>query len=133
MKGYYNAPEETEKAFVDGWFRTGDLGRIGEHGELYLTGRIKKLIILSNGDNIPAEPIEELLYKLPYVKEALVRGINDVITAEVYFYPEAGDVSEMFSADVEKINRMLPLKACIMKTVIRDTEFPKTASNKIKI
>lgn len=133
MSGYYNAPEENEKAFLDGWFRTGDLGEFGPNGELTITGRLKKLIILSNGENIPSEPLEALLYQLPYVREALVYGLDDHITAEIFPEPEAGDIADRFKADVDAINRTLPLDRCITSLRIRTTEFPKTSSGKIRL
>lgn len=133
MSGYYNAPEENEKAFLDGWFRTGDLGEFGPNGELTITGRLKKLIILANGENIPSEPLEALISQLPYVAEVLVYSLNDQITAEIFPDPESGDVSAQFKADIEQINRTLPLDRCITSLRIRTTEFPKTSSGKIKL
>ena len=130
---YDNAPEETAKAFTDGWFHTGDLGEIDEKGQLHIIGRIKKLIILSNGENIPAEPLEELVYQLPYVQDALVHEVDGAIAAEVYFYKEAGDQTEQFKQDMETINQSLPVNRRMTKLIVRQEEFAKTSSGKIKI
>lgn len=132
MIGYYRNEEENKKIFVDGWFRTGDLGRIDEYGALHITGRIKNLIILSNGENIPAESIESQVYTIPYVKEVVAYGKDDVIVAEVFLDEEVADANERINADIQAINQRLPIVKNIGKVVIRDTEFPKTTTKKIK-
>lgn len=132
MVGYYHNEEENEKVFVDGWFRTGDLGRIDEHGALHITGRIKNLIILSNGENIPAESMESQVYTIPYVKEVVAYGKDDVIVAEVFLDEEVADARERINADIQAINQRLPIVKNIGKVVIRDAEFPKTTTKKIK-
>ena len=132
MVGYYHNEEENKKDFVDGWFRTGDLGRIDEYGALHITGRIKNLIILSNGENIPAESIETLVYTIPYVKEVVAYGKDDVIVAEVFLDEEVADAKERIHMDIQAINQRLPIVKNIGKVVIRDTEFPKTTTKKIK-
>lgn len=132
MVGYYHNDAESRKVFIDGWFRTGDLGRIDEYGALHITGRIKNLIILSNGENISAESIEEQVYSIPYVKEVIAYGENDAIVAEVFLDDEVPDAKERIDADIRGINQGLPLMKNIGKVVIRDTEFPKTTTKKIK-
>lgn len=132
MVGYYRNDAENEKVFADGWFRTGDLGKIDDYGALHITGRIKNLIILSNGENISAESIEERVYSIPYVKEAVAYGENDVIVVEVFLDDEIPDAKERIDADIRGINQGLPLVKNIGKVIIRDTEFPKTTTKKIK-
>lgn len=132
MVGYYHNEEENAKVFVDGWFRTGDLGRIDEYGALHITGRIKNLIILSNGENIPAESIESRVYAIPYVKEVVAYGKDDVIVAEVFLDEEVADAKERIHADIKVINQRLPIVKNIGRVVIRDAEFPKTTTKKIK-
>jgi len=84
MKGYYNKPKETQEVLVNGWLHTGDLGFIDQDGFLYITGRKKDLIILSNGKNINPEEIEEKLEKIsPAVKEAGVYALNDTLNAVI--------------------------------------------------
>ena len=94
MQGYYHLEGENEKVFIDSWFKTGDLGRIDEYGALHVTGRIKNLIILGNGENIPAESIEEQIYTILYVKEVIAYGEDNRIVAEVYLDEEVADAKE---------------------------------------
>lgn len=132
MLGYYHNEAENEKVFVDGWFRTGDIGRIDEHGALHITGRIKNLIILGNGENIPAESIEQEIYTIPYVKECIAYGKDNAIVAEVYLDEDVADARDKISDDIQAVNQHLPQIRNIGKVVIRDTEFPKTTTKKIK-
>lgn len=132
MLGYYHNESENEKVFVDGWFKTGDIGEIDAYGALHITGRIKNLIILSNGENIPAESIEEEIYTIPYVKEVLSYGKDNVIVAEVFLDEEIADAKDRINADIQAINQRLPKIRNIGKIIIRDTEFPKTTTKKIK-
>ena len=132
MLGYYHNDQENEKVFSDGWFRTGDLGRIDKHGALHITGRIKNLIILSNGENIPAESIESQVHTIPYVKEVVAYGENDVIVAEVFLDEEVPDARDRIQSDIQAINQTLPYVKNIGKVVVRDSEFPKTTTKKIK-
>lgn len=132
MQGYYHMEGENEKVFIDGWFKTGDLGKIDEYGALHVTGRIKNLIILGNGENIPAESIEEQIYTIPYVKEVIAYGKNNMIIAEVYLDENVADAKERIHGDIQCINQRLPLIKNIGQVIIRDTEFPKTTTKKIK-
>ncbi len=132
MVGYYDNPTENEKVFCDGWFRTGDIGYLDEYGALHITGRIKNLIILGNGENIPAETIEEHIYTIPYVKETIAYGKDNIIVAEVYLDEEVANAKDKIDADIQKINEQMPLNYNIGKVVVRDTEFPKTTTKKIK-
>ncbi|MGN0404093.1 MAG: AMP-dependent synthetase/ligase [Bariatricus sp.] len=132
MQGYFHNEEENRNAFDGEWLRTGDLGHI-KKGELYITGRIKNLIILSNGENLSAEAIENEIYrKIPYVKEVIAYGENGVIVAEVYLDEETTDAKERIHEDIRALNRQLPQVKTIGKIVVRDTEFPKTSTKKIK-
>ena len=132
MVGYYKDESATMQAFCDDWFRTGDLGRIDSEGYLAITGRIKNLIILSNGENISAESIESQVYTIPYVKEVVAYGKDDVIVAEVFLDEEVADARDRIHMDIQAINQKLPVVKNIGKVVIRDTEFPKTTTKKIK-
>lgn len=132
MLGYYHNEEANQKVFADGWFRTGDLGQIDEYGALHITGRIKNLIILNNGENISAEIIESQVYTIPYVKEVVAYGENDIIVAEVYLDEEVTDARERIHSDIQALNQKLPYVKNIGRVVIRDAEFPKTTTKKIK-
>lgn len=131
--GYYKNKNATIAAFQDGWFRTGDLGNIDGDGFLYITGRKKNLIILSNGKNISPEEIEEHLYKLDYVKETVVSQNGDQIEAEVYFGDENAELyHQKIEEDLEFINGTLPPHKNISRILVRKMEFPKTSTKKIR-
>lgn len=134
MVGYYNDEEATKEAFDDGWFKTGDLGYVDKDGFLFVTGRLKNLIILSNGKNVSAEELEEkLLDEVSYISEVIVYDENDKITAEIYLDEEAdSDAKAKIKNDIKEINTKLPSYKKIAKTKIRDEAFPKTTTLKIK-
>jgi long-chain acyl-CoA synthetase len=131
--GYYKDEAATRAAFTeDGWFKTGDLGRLDEDGFLYITGRKKNLMILSNGENVSPEWLEARLLHIAYVREALVYSEGGRITAEFYLDPEANaDVYGQLESDVGAINRTVPLYAQIGRIKVRKEEFAKTAIGKI--
>ena len=132
MIGYYHNEVENEKVFVNGWFRTGDIGEIDEYGALHITGRIKNLIILGNGENIPAESIEQEIYTILYVKECIAYGRDNAIVAEVYLDEAVAEAKDRIKDDIKVVNQRLPQIRNIGKVVVRDTEFPKTTTKKIK-
>jgi len=133
MQGYYHNEAANKEVFTDdGWFRTGDIGRIDEYGALHITGRIKNLIILANGENIAAEAIENLVYDIPYVKEVICYGEDDLIVAEMFLDEEVKDGKDRINADIQELNNKLPQIRNIGKIVLRETEFPKTTTKKIK-
>ena len=85
MMGYYKDPERTAEAFTeDGWLRTGDIGYVDEENFLYLTGRKKNLIILSNGENVAPEQLENMFEDERLIADILVFGEDDILMAEVY-------------------------------------------------
>ncbi|MDD4493511.1 MAG: AMP-binding protein [Eubacteriales bacterium] len=131
--GYYKDESQTDKAFDNEWFKTGDLGYLDDDGFLYITGRKKNLIILSNGKNISPEELEEHLYKLDYVKEVVVSQNGNQIEAELYFADENAELyRQKIEKDLEIINSTLPIYKNISKVIIRGTEFPKTSTKKIR-
>ena len=81
MKGYWNRPEETAAAFVDGWFLTGDIGHMDEDGYFFIVDR-KKDMIISGGFNVYPRVIEEAVYEHPDVEEAIVVGVPDAYRGE---------------------------------------------------
>lgn len=130
--GYYNDPDATAESFRDGWFHTGDLGRIDKKGNLFFEGRIKNLIILSNGENVSPEDLEEKLYQTEGILDAVVYEKDGKITAEIYVDRELiPDVSTAWKV-VSPINRGLASFKQIGDIVMRETEFEKTATRKIK-
>lgn len=136
--GYYNDPIATSEAFTEnGWYKTGDLGYIDSEGYIYITGRKKNLIILSNGENISPEELEHLLYQIDYVDECLVYAKSDIIRAEIvanadWLNRNASAAQSLLEEDVAQINRTLPLKKHIQEISLRKTPFEKTSTNKIK-
>ena len=138
MMGYVNAPELTAQMITeDGWLRTGDIGYEDEDGFLHITGRKKNLIILSNGENVAPEQIENLLLDHQLVEECLVYDDGNLIAAEIYpntkymalhgYTDTLGAVADV----VQKVNSTLPSYKKIAKYLVRTVPFRKTGSNKI--
>lgn len=146
MIGYLDDEEATKEVMTDdGFYRTGDIGHLDKDGYLYITGRKKNVIILSNGKNIYPEEIEEYLLKIDIIKECVVLGratsqSSDVlITAVVYpDYEKLGNdftkeqIEEQIKKLITQINKELPTFKHINNIEIRDTEFEKTTTKKIK-
>lgn len=139
MMGYYKEPDKTAEVMTeDGWLCTGDIGYLDEEGFLYLTGRKKNLIILSNGENVAPEQLENMFVDDQLVEEVLVFGEDDMITAEIYpnfkYAEVAGitDINSVVSEIVKRHNEDLPSYKRIMRFRLRETPFEKTSSKKIK-
>ena len=145
MLGYYKNPEATAAAFdEEGYFKTGDYGKLDEEGWIYITGRLKNLIILSNGKNVYPEEIETEISRIFGVNESIVyagesrtQKNKDVIVAEIYPDFEAlkekgiEDAQAYFEGEMKKVNsRMVSYKAVKM-VKIRQEEFTKNTSKKI--
>ena len=138
MQGYYKMPEETAETLEDGWLKTGDLGYVDEDGFVYLTGRKKNLIITKNGENVSPEEIENALSTSRLVGEVLVREKDSVIEAEIY--PDQDYVKKKKIKDVrmalqeviDRYNKAAAPQKKIYSLVVRDTEFEKTTTRKIK-
>lgn len=134
MLGYYRDELATRAAFDEGWFKTGDLGYIDKDGFLFVTGRIKNLIILSNGENVSPEELENLLLNHELVKEVLVYAEKEVITAEIFPNSEVSfeDMQKQLQEIIDICNKKLPAYKRIQRLKVRQTEFPKTTTQKIK-
>ncbi len=133
MMGYYNKPEETARVMQDGWFNTGDIGKM-EDNFLSITGRKKNLIILGNGKNVYPEEIETLISFIENVTEVVVYQENEMIVAEVYTNAEENieAVQAQIKQDILAMNQKLAAYKQIKKVKFRDTEFIKTTTKKIK-
>lgn len=145
MLGYYNNPEATAEVFdKDGYFHTGDYGRLDEEGWIYITGRKKNLIILSNGKNVYPEEIEADLQKVEGVTEVVVyagesRVQKDKITIVAEIYPDADlladkgvtNMQEYFENEVKLLNAKMPSYKAVKRVKLRDVEFQKNTSRKI--
>jgi len=151
MLGYYNEPEETTKVLKDGWLYSGDLGYLDEDGFLFLTGRKKNIIVTKNGKNISPEEVEEYLLRSPCIEEVVVWGKDEtrigdtVICAEIFpdmeaLQKEYGDgilsdeekLHKAIDAEVDKANDMMPAYKRVRRFILRDKEFEKTTTKKIK-
>ncbi len=135
FKGYYKDEEETAKSFTpDGWFKTGDLGYVDDEGFLFITGRIKNLIILSNGKNVSPEELEgKLIDEIDSIVEAVVYAKDDKIAVEMFLDTEKyPDAKQEIQQQVNAFNRHMPAYKKIQDVTVRDTEFPKTTTLKIK-
>lgn len=134
MLGYYKNPEETAKTLTpDGWLKTGDLGYVHDN-HVFINGRKKNLIILGSGENVSPEELENKFACIDEVQEIVVYDRNGVITAEIYPNPdfEFEDKEAQIQSRIDEVNDTLPLPKQIHGLVLRDTEFEKTASKKIK-
>lgn len=148
MLGYYDNPEATEEVLKDGWLYTGDLGYIDEDGFLYLTGRKKTVIVTKGGKNIFPEEVETVLMEEELIQEAIVYGKEDskvgnvMITADIFpNYPllketrgemNSSDIYHFYKELVDEVNKKMPPYKAIKRINIRETEFNKTTTGKIK-
>ena len=146
MLGYYKDEKKTKEVLTDdGWFNTGDFGRITDKGQLQIIGRQKNFFVLGNGKNIYPEEIENYVLAIPYVKEVIVEaskneyGMNGSnLCAEVYLDPEAVkelgniDIFKKLKDDINEQTKELPVYKHISEVKIREKEFEKTTTNKIK-
>jgi long-chain acyl-CoA synthetase len=151
MCGYYKNPDATASAFSGDWFRTGDLGYIDADGFLHIAGRKKNVIISASGKNVFPEEIEDLLNRSPYILESFVFGRKDpkqkeivaaqiVVDAETFISlsqskgaqitPEL--IHDTIAKEIEIVNRQLASHKRIKAFVVREQEFEKTTTQKIK-
>ena len=148
MLGYYENEEETKKAIKDGWFYTGDMGYMDKDGFVYITGRKKNVIITKNGKNVYPEEIESLLNENDYIQESLVYGKEEngdvVIVADIRLNTEyieekwkdnpktLEELKQIIWEEVKKINNDLVIYKHVKEINIREKEFEKTTTMKIK-
>ena len=144
MLGYYNNDEANAAAFTeDGWFRTGDMGYKDDDGYFYITGRLKSVIVLENGKNIFPEEIEEYLADIEEIQECVVVGRQNGATVNLValIYPNSAkfvpnatpdEIHAVIDRNIRQLNKKLPSHKQIKQIEIRNTEFEKTSSRKIK-
>ncbi len=140
MAGYYQMPQETHEALHGDWLLTGDLGHIDEDGYLYITGRKKNLIILSNGENISPEELEGQLSLHDLIAEIVITGNGNYLTAHIFPDPAVvlaqnlsdDNVKQMLQAILDDYNASQPTYRRIIGLDIRAQEFEKSSTRKIK-
>ena len=140
MRGYLDMPKETEETLKDGWLHTGDKGYLDEDGFLFINGRVKNLIILSNGENISPEEIENKLALEPLVGEVVITGENNGLTARIYADQDVIRIKNLSGDDVraelqnilDTYNKSQPTYRQITGLVVRKNPFIRNATGKIK-
>ena len=138
MKEYYKMPDETGETLRDGWLHTGDKGYLDEDGFLFINGRIKNLIILSNGENISPEEIESKLMLEPLIGEVIIAGDGTGLRAHIFPDPDAAKdmdetaVREALQAILDQYNSDQPTYRRIVGLTVRKYPFLKTATRKIR-
>ena len=151
MLGYYKNEEATKESFDGEWFKTGDLGFIDEDGFLHITGRKKNVIISKSGKNVFPEELEDKLNRSEFILESLVLGkedpkLDEIIVAQIVpdaealiEYSQKNNVKitdelirKIIKKEIDKINKGLPNYKQIRKFYIREEEFEKTTTQKIK-
>ncbi|MBR3416125.1 MAG: AMP-binding protein [Clostridia bacterium] len=145
MLGYFDNEEANKAAFTeDGWFCTGDMGLIDKDGYIFITGRKKSVIVLENGKNVFPEEIEEYLEDIPEIAESVVVGRDaedDKVELVALIFPnrdefavdaDEDEIKKTIENKITAVNKKLPAFKRITKIELRDTEFEKTTSKKIK-
>ena len=137
MDCYVGEDEENKNAYEDGWFKTGDLVRFDEEGFLYITGRKKEIIVLSNGENISPAEIETKINEIDCIQDSLVYESDGNLAVQilprmtVVKAQGISDVEAFVKAQIENLNKVLPSYERINKVIIRNQDFVRTPSMKI--
>ena len=145
MKGYWNRPDATAAVLRDGWFLTGDLGYFDSHAHLFLTGRKKEVIVLSNGKNVYPEEIEAHYLKSPFIKEIAVMGLEGtpgeggdrlhaviVPNFEELRKRKIVNAKEVIRFDIEGLSPQIASTKRISSYEIWQDDLPRTTTRKIK-
>ncbi len=151
MLGYYKNEKATKDTFDGEWFKTGDVGYIDEDGFLHISGRKKNVIISKSGENVFPEEIEDVLNRSPFILESMVYGeksekegeviaVQVVVDAEAFIELSESKgvqitpklINEVIDGEIRKVNREFPIYKQIKSFRVRDEEFQKTTTQKIK-
>ena len=146
MKGYWNRPEATAEVIRDGWLHTGDLGYLDPQGNIFVTGRQKDIIVLSNGKNVYPDEVESYYLKSPFIKEICVLGLESlpgepfnerlhaVIVPDFELLKERKIVNagEVIRFDIDSISADLPSTKRILSYEFWQEELPRTTTRKLK-
>jgi len=150
MRGYYKNKEKTDEVLKDGWFYTGDIGYIDDDGFLYITGRIKNMIVLGSGKKVHPEEIEEVMSKSPFVKEMCVVGrkatsglkagteevfaviVPDMDAFTIEEKQNQDFIKTKIALEINKFSDNLAEYKKISDFILYFDELPKTSTRKIK-
>jgi long-chain acyl-CoA synthetase len=146
MKGYYRNPVATGEVMSDGWFHSGDLGRLDREGNLFITGRKKEVIVLPNGKNIYPDEVEAHYLQSPFLKEAAVLGIAEpgshergerlhAVVVPDFNYLKAKRIAnarEILRDEIGRLSGQLPKYKRLMSYQIQQEPLPRTTTRKIK-
>jgi long-chain acyl-CoA synthetase len=152
MKGYFNNPESTKEALTDGWYHSGDLGYLDDDNFLFVLGRIKNIIVTGKGKNIYPEEVEAELENSPFIEEIMVYAhrpgtTDEEVRAIVYLNQdmlelhakkegkkelEKTEIHSLIKGEIRKYCDNLAEYKRVKEFMIRDEEFPKTSTRKIK-
>ena len=148
FSGYYQNPEATKDTFTeDGWFKSGDLGKFDENGDLFIVGRSKDVIVLPNGKNIHPEDLEVHYAKTPMVEEICILGVKDessnlagaekliAIAVPDFAYLKQNNIAnsrEAIRHELDTLGRSLPEYQRVRDYIVRAEPLPRTATRKIK-
>lgn len=142
MEAYYNEDEENKNAFSDGWFKTGDLVEFDDDGYMYIIGRIKDIIVLSNGENVSPLHIESKINEFDFIQDSLVydelsSNNKEILVAEVLLRKDivakyqVTNEQEFVEQKIKELNKKLFSYEHISKVIIRTEDFQRSPSMKI--
>ena len=149
MLGYFNNDEANREVFERGWFKTGDLGYIDKDGYLFLMGRKKNVIVLKNGKNVYPDEIENVINRIPGIKESFVFGrpesddptdlrleckmvYHEALFKEIHKLSKEEDIKEFLDEKIKEINKTMPNYKFIKEVYITTEPLIKTTTLKIK-
>lgn len=147
MIGYYQNEEANKEVFIDGYFRTGDLGYIDKDGYLFISGRRKNVIVLKNGKNVFPEEIENLVNRIEGISESMIYGKTEKtgnikicakivydkeIVKEMYNEENEAKIYEIILKQIKEVNKKMPLYKYIREIMITTEPLIKTTTSKIK-
>lgn len=134
ISSYYKSPELTKQSFYNGWYRSGDVGRFDEDGNLYIVGRLKEMILTENGLNIFPSDIEDVLHLFPEVKECVVFEDPDahgkLLAAIIPAFPNLENKLHQIRTTANQ--SLAPHQQINLLFLWKESSFPKTTSLKIK-
>ncbi|HOY08967.1 MAG TPA: AMP-binding protein [Candidatus Omnitrophota bacterium] len=146
MKGYFKAESETDTVLKEGWFSSGDLGRLDGEGYLYILGRIKEMIVLSSGKNIYPEDVEKEYSQISFIKEIAVLSSKEgafmsgtdhlvaivVIDEEQFRLQQVSGIRDKIKWEMDNISARLPSYKRVQSFMISQDPLPRTRLGKIK-